>query len=658
MERISIFGLGTAALFSLLPFAVSTRLFYGSVNAKAFLFIAFVLALISSAAVMFWQGKRRVSFGDRPFLWAGMLLLGVYWFSALLGVYTEASLFSDIERSTGVFFLTHVATLSFILGEFATDRDWMLIRRAVAISTGIFALGTMVGIEGLGLTARFAGVNLGVSGLTLGNSTFAGAYMLLALIVALVELTHLKARTVMRAVVGVSAALIIFSPILFDVGALVNFSLPLGSARASSASAWLLLCFGGGYLLLKRLVESRNTLLLWRWWCVSWVTMLVLGLTLLFTPGSVVQQRYVEASTGARLIVWSSGIKAFVDRPLLGWGPENYEQAMQRYFDNRLYQDEFIGEVWFDRAHNVFIDTLVNVGALGMLVMLIVSGLFVRVVGQAYKRQEVSEAEMVWLVALPFAHVLQLQTGFDTVGSYALLGVFGGYGLHLEKRKHKREIRVGERNAIAYRSGAALLIALVVISAYATHMEYARQAALYRVFVSTDNAARLQYIEKATERTSSFESLRLSSLSLAKGVLQSVAQKKATQKDLESALEQMSLYEAQYQQYLTAQPDYYRARMALGYLMSVEFALGGAVSLEEAKQVVAKGYNLSPGNLLTPAIEALLELYSGNLDIARTRAEEVVRLNPNVIFGQKVQEHVERQVRTFPSVSVLQLENL
>lgn len=658
VDKLTFFGIISAALFAALPFVVSRHLFQGAVNAKFFLVIGAVLALAGVAAYVYAQGKQSVSLKQRPLLWAGVGLLGVYWLSALLGVFFERSLLSDIQRSSGVFFLTHLAVLAFLLGECLTLRDWSLVRRTIVLSAAAFSIFTTLGAEGVGLSGRVLWGNLEINGFTFGNSTFAGAYLVLALIVVLIELGRTVPKTRWWYALLGSTALIFFSPILFSLSALFNLSLPLGSARASSATAIALLMFLGGYWLIKRYVRGVAYVL--PAWGGLFVVGTVAGLMLLFTPGSVVQEKYIELSTGARIVVWEEGFAAFKDRPLFGWGPENVERALQEHFDNRLFQDEYLGEIWFDRAHNILIDTLVQTGVAGVLAHLSVIVAFVWVVYRARRQEKIGEFEAVLLYALPLAHFVQLQTAFDTIGSYTLLALLGGYGLHLERmvaQEGQRE-KVTPAHAAYYKAGAAALVLLVLVSVYITLAEFNRQSALYRVFVTTDPAERLAFVEAATSRPSSFESLRLSSLSLVKGTLEAVGERRASAATIADTLTQLDVYERRYRELLALQPEYYRARTALAYLLAVERVLGGENKLGEAKTLVAAGYELSPNNLLTPAMEALLELYSGNIAGAKAKAEAIVALNPNAPFGREVLEHIVKQEQTFPTISVLKLENL
>lgn len=668
MNRYSVFGILTAALFALLPFATSRHLFHAAVNAKFFLVVAGVLLVSGIAAWALWSGKHSIFLRGRPLLWAGVTLLGLYWLSAIFGVFPERSIFGDILRASGVYFLTHIAVLSLVLGEFLRERDWTLARRTIALSAGVYSFFTLLGTEGLGVSGRIFWTNLDIGGYTFGNTTFAGTFLLLALVITLIELMRTTPKTRWWYALLGSGVLMFFAPILFNSGiflgktaltsVLADPMALLGSARASSAAAILLLVFFGGYLAVRRFGGSykKPTLLAWT---ALFVVGAFSGLSLLFTPGSIVQEKYIEASTAARILVWQSGFEAFKDRPLLGWGPENFEQAHQWHFDNRLYQDEYIGEVWFDRAHNVIIDTLVNVGILGAIAHLVVAVAFLWTVYRARLREFIGEPEAVLLYALPLAHFLQLQTGFDTIGSYALLGVLGGYALWLERTMSPdASSDVPRDQRTYYKLGASALGLLIAIGAYYAFAEMNRQNAHYRIFVTLDAEKRLEYIETATSRISSFEALRQTSTSLVNGTLARIAEAKLDAQTLQVALVELGVYQDQYRRYIAVQPNHYRARMNLAYLFSVARVLGGENQLEEAKELVARGYELSPGNLLTPTMEALLELYSGNLALAKEKAEEIVALNPDTSFGHNILAHIEAQERTFPSISVLKLDKI
>ncbi len=69
-----------------------------------------------------------------------------------------------------------------------------------------------------------------------------------------------------------------------------------------------------------------------------------------------------DQSIKGRIVSSGAGLRAFQDRPVLGWGPENYLIAWGRHFDS----GSGIKEV-FDQAHSKVIEELTTKGALGLL---------------------------------------------------------------------------------------------------------------------------------------------------------------------------------------------------------------------------------------------------------------------------------------------------
>ena len=64
------------------------------------------------------------------------------------------------------------------------------------------------------------------------------------------------------------------------------------------------------------------------------------------------------SSAKERLLVWQIALKAFQERPIFGFGPENFSAAVNKYYDHWLGERE----TWFDRAHNVPLEILATGG--------------------------------------------------------------------------------------------------------------------------------------------------------------------------------------------------------------------------------------------------------------------------------------------------------
>jgi hypothetical protein len=186
--------------------------------------------------------------------------------------------------------------------------------------------------------------------------------------------------------------------------------------------------------------------------------------------------------------------------------------------------------------------------------------------------------------------------------------------------------------------------------------EYDRQAALPLTFRGTTALAQQKYMEKSLERVSSFESLRLSSGSFIKGSLAVIAEK-STPERTARILEFTHLYEAHYQAYLKEQPQHYRARMNYAYLLLIMTTLGEN-RIEDAKQVITDSYALSPGNPLTYVLDALAELYRGNLAESDRLIAEALAINPDIEFTKEAATYFKQQKKLFPNITVLKLTNL
>jgi len=210
------------------------------------------------------------------------LVLIFHYLTAFTGVFTAGSLFSDILRSTGVIFLTYLFIFIFILNELLNKRDWVLAKRSTAVSAAVFAVLTFFGLDGIGVSGKFLTVDLGTSGLSIGNTTFAGAFLLLSLIITLVELA--RSRNTKEKYFFASLALVqLVSPLLlsFDLWTgSVSMSDPvsfLGEARSSSATAWLLVLFLGGAWVLRRYIPVVHKARVFGVYAVLWV-LIILGM--------------------------------------------------------------------------------------------------------------------------------------------------------------------------------------------------------------------------------------------------------------------------------------------------------------------------------------------------------------------------------------------
>lgn len=78
-----------------------------------------------------------------------------------------------------------------------------------------------------------------------------------------------------------------------------------------------------------------------------------------------------DASALNRLASWKIALKAVKDRPILGWGQENFDLAYYKHYDPQFLSN-ISDETWFDRAHNNFLDIASTVGLAGVVAYLFI----------------------------------------------------------------------------------------------------------------------------------------------------------------------------------------------------------------------------------------------------------------------------------------------
>ena len=123
-------------------------------------------------------------------------------------------------------------------------------------------------------------------------------------------------------------------------------------------------------------------------------------------PGFVTRVAHRDFG-GDRLVLWNMAFKGIAERPLFGWGNEQFFQVSSIYLDMDSRATEVFSESWFDRSHNQYLDYAISYGLVGLaaylLVWLAVAYLLVR----TFRRSQTA-AERRELVILAMLFVCYL----------------------------------------------------------------------------------------------------------------------------------------------------------------------------------------------------------------------------------------------------------
>ncbi|MEK7209334.1 MAG: O-antigen ligase family protein, partial [Patescibacteria group bacterium] len=124
----------------------------------------------------------------------------------------------------------------------------------------------------------------------------------------------------------------------------------------------------------------------------------------------------------SRFLIWNIAYQAWQERPILGWGPENFVYLFSKYYDARLWKQE----PWFDRAHNVFFDWLTASGIVGLAAYLSIFVALGVILFRLLRRQHPPALVGVF-GGLLVAHFINNIFVFDNFTSYILFFAIAAY---------------------------------------------------------------------------------------------------------------------------------------------------------------------------------------------------------------------------------------
>ncbi len=414
-------------LLTLIPFLVPQTLFFPFITGKNFAFRILVEVMAGgwlALALVYPQYRPRRSW----ILAAFALFVFIIALADAFGAYPFKSFWSNYERMDGWVTLAHLFTLVVVASSMLnTEKLW----RAFFQTT----LGVSIAVAGYGFLQLFgvASLTAGFSSLsrldaTFGNPIYLAVYMLFHVFIAALLWAQAWGASRPGSRSGFSFAygsvLVIDCIVLLLTatrgtilgligGAFISAVLIALFARDSHqklARAALgitvgLVVLSGGFFLVRDAAWVQHVSFLQRLGTIS----------------------ASDSTTKARFYNWGMAWEGVKERPLLGWGQENYAVVFDKYYDPRMYS----AEPWFDRVHNVVFDWLVAGGILGLLGYLSIFGAALLALWRRSRDAKVAPAFTVvessiltGVLAGYFFHNLFV---FDNVMSYILFGFIIAY---------------------------------------------------------------------------------------------------------------------------------------------------------------------------------------------------------------------------------------
>ncbi|MFA5133259.1 MAG: O-antigen ligase family protein [Patescibacteria group bacterium] len=403
---------------SIFPFIVGKILYFqAAVQLMALIYI--VLLVIN-----FNQYKPKKNL---LFYWFGFYALTLL-LSAIFGVDFQRAFWSNFERMTGVFVVFHFIAYSIIVSVVFSGEE--RVKKAIKVLLAVSLIQVAVVAAQYVKPGVFLYENVGgrVWG-TLGNSIYIGSYFLFHIFFAL-YLAFKEKKQIWQ---------IIYLSIAILESYIIIHSRSSRGADLAFGLAAIFIIFSYAFLSKNKKIRIAT---------ISVVIIGVLGLTAIYVLRNTemiksnpyydkISELSLNEGTGrTRTIAWKIAWTAFLERPVLGWGLENFYYAFNKYYNPESLRYSYY-ETWFDRSHSVVFDTLYSGGAMGTVSyfgLFAVGGILLFL---AWKKGQVDRHAMIFFTAIFATYLIQILFVFDHPASYFL--IYLSFGLLLGLLSGKRE---------------------------------------------------------------------------------------------------------------------------------------------------------------------------------------------------------------------------
>jgi O-antigen ligase len=446
-----------------IPLVVANSFFFPFITGKGFTFRIVVEIMFAA-----WVILAVISQAYRPqrswIVWSLLGFLAIIGLADALGVNPGKSFWSNFERMEGYITFLHLGAYFFIVSTvLKTQRLWNWFWSTTLVASLIMVLYGLLQLSGA-ITINQGGVRLDG---TFGNATYLAVYMLFSIFITTYLMVSGRYFLFIPQVNTRKAKLIVGLPVI----TLFFFILYKTATRGAILGLIAGILVAAVFIVLfeRRRPRLRKAALS----MVIATVVIVVGFIALkdtqFVRSSPVLSRFSSISlndrtTLSRFILADMAVQGVKERPVLGWGQENFNYIFNKYYDPKLYGQE----QWFDRTHNVITDWLVAGGILGLLAYL---SLYASVLWYIWKgsiqSSHFSVPEKSLLTGLLIAYFIHNLFVFDNLISYIMFFSVAAY-VHfrateeaLEAAEHHRYV---ENRFIAPVAIVALLMVIYTVN--------------------------------------------------------------------------------------------------------------------------------------------------------------------------------------------------
>jgi len=527
------------------------------------------------------------------------VFMGILVLTSITGVNFERSFWSIFERMTGLLTFFHLFAFYIVLTSVFRERKYW--ERILSASILVGAL--------ICLYSWTADQAITRGGATLGNSSFLSAYLLFNIFFSVVLLT-LKSG---------------FWRILYGSALIMFLIVLLGGPTKGAVSAFWggLFVFGFSYLMFY-LFSSRRKL--FKNITIGFIVLAILGGAGILQLGFV-QERAIEiwnsSSVQSRLVVWNMGWQGWQEKLWLGWGPENFNIPFAKYYNPELPLTQ---DIWYDRVHNVVLDTGVTSGILGLVGYLAIFGVAIwQLIRVSTKVSEMKNLILpLGMISLLLIYFAQNFWVFDMISSYVVFFLALAFISFLISPQKEEEYNAQPKSF--YSIIGAVLIIITVFIFYFGNIQVARASkdTVRGLYYPLEQS--IEYFQKALNSSpiSQFEAPEQLSTRIIALAQEQNQNQQLLQQGLQMAEEEMK-------KTIEKNPLDFRNYLFLGkYYNSLYQVTQNKENLVLAEGILKKAEEFSPKNQQVFWFLAQTKLFDGKTEEAIDFLQKAVDLEPRL----------------------------
>ncbi len=477
---IGVFALPFVCLY------VANTLFFPHTMGKNYAFrviveiIAFAWLVLALTDGTYWPCRSRILGAFAIFV----ILIGI---ADAHGVNSFKSFWGNYERMDGWITIAHTFLYTVIIASvLQTKKLWILLfQTTLGVSIFVSILGFLQ-VADIGLSGRIS--------TTFGNPSYLSVYMLFNIFIAALLWAQIGQNSKVNKRIW---------PSLYYGAIIACDTLTLSFTGTRGTILGLI---GGSLLALTLYAFSHDTPKRLKNLAVAAIALTVLLSALLYyardTPFihriDIIQRLATtsleENTAKARILNWGVAWQGIKERPILGWGQENYTIVFNKYYNPQLYDLE----QWFDRGHNIIFDWWVAGGTLGLLSYLFI---FAALFWTLWRSRTYTAAERSILTGLFFGYFIHNLFIFDSITSYILFGTIMGYLVWREREVNQAKPMI-KLDLISSGSMTFMVVAAIILAGgtvYVLNVPALKQnqALIEAIIPKSDAMQNLSYFKKA-----------------------------------------------------------------------------------------------------------------------------------------------------------------